>query len=161
NHLAKKRPEFEGVCDLTDPARRMALLATLDVADIWGIGRALTARLASHGVHTAADVAALPPKSARQILSVTGERIALALAGIHCSDLELAAPPRKGIIVSRSFGRPVSTLAEMEQAVRTHAVRAGEKLRRHQRAAPQLQVFYLTSRHRDGPQRSVSNIETF
>ncbi|MGH7020018.1 MAG: DUF4113 domain-containing protein, partial [Brevundimonas sp.] len=55
----------------------------------------------------------------------------------------------------------VSTLVEMEQAVRTHAVRAGEKLRRHQRAAPQLQVFYLTSRHRDGPQRSVSSVETF
>ena len=161
NHLAKKRPEFEGVCDLTDPDRRMALLATLAVADIWGIGRALTARLASQGVHTAADVAALPPKSARQILSVTGERIALELSGIHCSDLELTAPARKGIIVSRSFGRPVSTLAEMEQAVRTHAVRAGEKLRRHQRAAPQLQVFIHTSRHRDGPQRSVSGVESF
>lgn len=161
NHLAKKRPEFDGVCDLTDPARRTALLATLDVADIWGIGRALTARLASHGVHTAADVAALPPKSARQILTVTGERIALELAGIHCSDLELAPPARKGIIVSRSFGRPVQTLLEMEQALRTHATRAGEKLRRHNRAAPQMQVFYFTSRHRDGPQRSVSGTETF
>lgn len=161
NHLAKKRPEFEGVCDLTDPARRTALLATLDVADIWGIGRALTARLAAHGVNTAADVAALPPKSARQILTVTGERIALELSGIHCSDLELAPPARKGIIVSRSFGRPVQTLMEMEQALRTHATRAGEKLRRHNRAAPQLQVFYFTSRHRDGPQRSVSGTETF
>lgn len=161
NHLAKKRPAFEGVCDLTDPSRRMELLATLDVADIWGIGRALTARLASHGVHTAADVAALPPKSTRQILSVTGERIALELAGIHCSDLEVSAPARKGIAVTRSFGRPVTTLAEMEQAIRTHAVRAGEKLRRHQRAAPQLQVFYFTSRHRAGPQRSASGVETF
>ena len=161
NHLAKKRPEFDGVCDLTDPARRMGLLATLDVADIWGIGRALTARLASHGVNTAADVAALPPKSARQILTVTGERIALELAGIHCSDLELAPPARKGIIVSRSFGRPVQTLLEMEQALRTHATRAGEKLRRHNRAAPQMQVFYFTSRHRDGPQRSVSGTEIF
>lgn len=161
NHLAKKRPEFDGVCDLTDPARRMALLATLDVADTWGIGRALTARLASHGVHTAADVAALPPKSARQILTVTGERIALELAGIHCSDLQLAPPARKGIIVSRSFGRPVQTVLEMEQALRTHATRAGEKLRRYNRAAPQMQVFYFTSRHRDGPQRSVSGTETF
>ena len=161
NHLAKKRPEFEGVCDLTDPAQRMALLATLEVSDVWGIGRALSGRLASHGVHTAADLAALPPKSARQILTVFGERIALELAGINCSALELVAPARKGIIVSRSFGRPVSTRLEMEQAMRTHAVRAGEKLRRHNRAAPQLQAFFFTSRHRDGPQRSVSGVETF
>lgn len=161
NHLAKKRPEFEGVCDLTDPARRMALLATLPAPDVWGIGPALSARLAGHGLHTAADIAALPPKSARQIMTVVGERIALELAGVHCSELEVVAPARKGIIVSRSFGRPVQTLLEMEQALRTHAVRAGEKLRRHNRAAPQLQVFYFTSRHRDGPQRSVSGTETF
>lgn len=161
NHLAKQRPELEGVCDLSDPRRRQQLLTTLDVADVWGIGRALTGRLAAHGVRTAADVAALPPKSARQIMSVTGERIVLELAGVHCSDLEVAPPARKGIAVTRSFGRPVTTLLEMEQAVRTHAVRAGEKLRRHNRAAPQLQVFFFTSRHRDGPQRSVWGVQTF
>jgi DNA polymerase V len=94
-------------------------------------------------------------------MTVVGERIALELAGVHCSALEVTAPARKGIIVSRSFGRPVRTLLEMEQALRTHAVRAGEKLRRNNRAAPQLQAFYFTSRHRDGPQRSVSGVETF
>ncbi|MET4683666.1 Y-family DNA polymerase [Brevundimonas faecalis] len=161
NHLAKKRPEFDGVCDLSDPERRMTLLASMEVADVWGVGRALSARLAANGVHTAADLAALQPKSARQILTVMGERIVLELQGVHCSALEVTAPARKGVAVTRSFGRPVSTLAEMEQAVRTHAVRAGEKLRRHGRAAPQIVVFYFTSRHRDGPQRSVSGVETF
>lgn len=161
NHLAKKRAELGGVCNLVDPERRAALLATLAIEDVWGIGCALSERLAAHGVRTAADLAAMPPKSARQILSVTGERIALELAGIHCSALEVTAPAKKGMAVTRSFGRPVTTLAEMEQAVRTHAVRAGEKLRRNGRATPHIQVFYFTSRHRSGPQRSVSGIEHF
>jgi len=161
NHLAKKRAELGGVCDLTDPERRAALLATLNIEDVWGIGRALSARLAAHGVRNAAQLAAMPPKSARQILSVTGERIVLELSGIHCSALEVSAPAKKGIAVTRSFGRPVTTLAEMEEAVRTHAVRAGEKLRRNGRAAPHIQVFYFTSRHRNAPQRSVAGIEHF
>ncbi len=161
NHLAKKRPEFDGVCDLSDGVARARLLASMEVADVWGIGRALTARLQADGISTAADLARLAPKSARQMLSVTGERIVLELQGVHCSALEVTAPARKGIAVTRSFGRPVETLAEMMQAVRTHAVRAGEKLRRHARAAPQIAVFYHTSRHRDGPQRSVSGVETF
>ena len=161
NHLAKKRPEFEGVCDLSDPARRMALLASVEINDVWGIGRALTARLQTQGVMTAADLAALPAKSARQLMTVSGERIALELRGHHCSELEVTAPPRKGIAVTRSFGRPVTTRLEMEQAVRTHAVRAGEKLRRHDRAAPQMAVFFFTSPHRDGPRRSVQAVETF
>jgi len=161
NHLAKKRAEMDGVCDLTDPERRATLLATLAIDDVWGIGRALSARLATHGVRNAAQLAAMPPKSARQILSVTGERIALELSGVHCSALEITPPAKKGIAVTRSFGRPVTTLAEMEQAVRTHAVRAGEKLRRNGRAAPHIQVFYFTSRHRNAPQRSVAGIEHF
>lgn len=161
NHLAKKRAELGGVCDLTDPERRAALLATLNIEDVWGIGRALSARLTAHGVRNAAQLAAMPPKSARQILSVTGERIVLELSGIHCSALEVSAPAKKGIAVTRSFGRPVTTLAEMEEAVRTHAVRAGEKLRRNGRAAPHIQVFYFTSRHRNAPQRSVAGIEHF
>lgn len=161
NHLAKKRAEMGGVCDLTDPERRAALLATLAIEDVWGIGRALSARLAAHGVRNAAQLAAMPPKSARQILSVTGERIVLEMSGIHCSALEVSAPAKKGIAVTRSFGRPVTTLTEMEEAVRTHAVRAGEKLRRNGRAAPHIQVFYFTSRHRNAPQRSVSGIEHF
>jgi len=161
NHLAKKRAEMGGVCDLTDPERRAALLATLNIEDVWGIGRALSARLAAHGVRNAAQLAAMPPKSARQILSVTGERIVLEMSGVHCSALEVSAPAKKGIAVTRSFGRPVTTLAEMEEAVRTHAVRAGEKLRRNGRAAPHIQVFYFTSRHRNAPQRSVAGIEHF
>ena len=161
NHLAKKRAELGGVCDLTDPAYRSTMLATLPVEDVWGIGRALSGRLASHGIRNAAQLAAMPPKSARQIMSVVGERIALELAGIHCSALEVTAPAKKGIAVTRSFGRPVTTLVEMEQAVRTHAVRAGEKLRKNGRAAPHIQVFYFTSRHREGPQRSVSGMEHF
>ncbi|MEG1455352.1 MAG: DUF4113 domain-containing protein [Comamonas sp.] len=83
NHLAKKRAELGGVCDLTDPERRAALLATLAIEDVWGIGRALSARLAAHGVRNAAQLAAMPPKSARQILSVTGERIVLEMSGIE------------------------------------------------------------------------------
>ena len=161
NHLAKKRLEMAGVCDLSDPDVRARLLATLPLEDVWGIGRRLAQRLEAHGVRNAADLAALPPKSARQILTVAGERLVLELQGVHCLDLELVVPPRKGIAVTRSFGRPVSVQREMVEAARTHAVRAGEKLRRHNRLARHIQVFFFTSGHRDGPQRSVSGVEHF
>lgn len=159
NHLAKKRPELDGVCDLTDPAERARLLALLPIADVWGVGPAYARRLTARGLTTAADLAALHPKQARQWMTVAGERLVLELNGVHCLPLELAVPPRKGIAVTRSFGRPVTTVQEMTEAVRTHAVRAGEKLRRHHRLARHISVFFHTSRHRDGPQRSVCTIE--
>ena len=107
NHLAKKRPEFGGVCDLSDADERARLLATIEIGDVWGVGRALTARLRGHGVTNAAELAALPPKSARRIMTVTGERLVLELQGVRCLDLDEAPPSRQGIAVRPSPVAPV------------------------------------------------------
>jgi DNA polymerase V len=59
-------------------------------------------------------------------------------------------------MVSRSFGRPITTLTEMREAVATYMTRAAEKLRRHHMAAGVSTVFLMTSRFRDEPQYSNS-----
>ena len=156
NHLAKKRPELDGVCDLTDPARRDALLPTVEVADVWGVGRASAAKLTAVGVRTAADLRAMDPRAARALLTVTGERLVLELAGVLCQDLELAPPVRKGIAVTRMFGRPITDLDEMLEAVASYVARASEKLRQHGLASADMTVFFHTGAHAAGPPRSVS-----
>lgn len=54
NHIAKKRPEFAGVCDLTSmPAGQIdRILAEIDVAETWGVGRKIGERLRAMGIHT-------------------------------------------------------------------------------------------------------------
>lgn len=158
NQLAKKRPELNGVCDLSSPAERDRLLALLPVSDVWGVGRASVVKLAAAGVQTAADLRAMDGRQARSLLTVAGERLVRELNGILCQDLELTPPTRKGIAVTRSFGRPVETLAEMLQATSFYATRAGEKLRRHGVLASHLQVFMHTSPFAAGPARSVSGM---
>jgi len=59
-------------------------------------------------------------------------------------------------MVSRSFGRPITTLTEMREAVATYMTRAAEKLRRHDVAAGVLTVFLMTSRFTEEPQYSNS-----
>ena len=56
NHIAKKQPRFGGVCDLTamTEAELEALLATVEVREVWGIGRKLAEATQSqyfHGLH--------------------------------------------------------------------------------------------------------------
>lgn len=160
NHLAKKHPELDGVCDLSGPAARDRLLPLLPVGDVWGVGRASASRLVNAGVRTAAELRAMDARLARSMLTVTGERLVRELNGIRCQDLEVTPPVRKGIAVTRSFGRPVETLAEMLQATTFYATRAGEKLRRHGVLASHLQVFFHTSRFAAGPARSVSGVAT-
>jgi len=65
---------------------------------------------------------------------------------------------RKSIAVTRSFGRPVETFAEMEQAIAAYATRAAEKLRRHHLVAAAMQVFVLTNRFSKTDRQYVNQV---
>lgn len=151
NAVAKKQLAFNGVCDLLDEAKRAAVLHAFPVEDVWGIGRATVMKLATLGITTAGGLCGLDLKRARSLGTVTLERTVLELRGMSCLALEEVAPQRKGMAVTRSFGRPVTSLDELREAVAAYATRAGEKLRQHGLVAGQLAAFFHTSPHRDGP----------
>src|SRR6195952_3001591 len=145
NFIAKKRPQYRGVCDLRSSQVRADLLSTVPVDEVWGIGAASAAKLARIGVQTAADLAALDPDNARALMTVTGGRTVYELRGISCLPLELMEPTRKGIAVTRSFGAPVTSWREMREAIASYATRAAEKRRRYKVAAENIFVFMHTS----------------
>ncbi len=151
NFIAKKRPQYRGVCDLRSAAVRAELLPTVPVDEVWGIGGASAAKLAKLGVQTAADLAALQPDDARALMTVTGSRTVYELRGISCLPLELVEPTRKGIAVTRSFGNPVTDWLEMREAIASYATRAAEKMRRHKVAAENLFVFMHTNTFNNDP----------
>lgn len=151
NAVAKKNPTFGRVCDLTNPVVRSAVMRAFAVGDVWGIGRATTQKLAVLGVTTAAGLRDLDIKLARQVGTVVLERIVQELRGIPCLELELEAPARKGMAVTRSFGRPVTNLEGVLGAVAMYATRAGEKLRTQGLVAGQLTAFLHTNPHKAGP----------
>ncbi len=154
NAVAKKNPAFGGVCDLSDAALRDAVLRTLPVREVWGVGGATARRLAALDVTTAATLSDLDPKQARRIGTVVLERLVFELRGIACLDLDLLPAARQGMAVTRSFGRPLGGLDAIVGAVGAFAVRAGEKLRAEGLVAGQLSAFLHTSRHNDGPQHA-------
>lgn len=151
NAIAKKRPEFAGVCSLMDEAERPALLKGWDVADVWGIGRATTAKLQAIGVTDALALSRLPLKHARPLGTVVLERLVAELNGTPCLALEELPAARKGTAVTRSFGRPVRDLDGIMEAIAQHATRASEKLRQGGLVAGQLTAFLHTSRFKPEP----------
>jgi DNA polymerase V len=151
NFIAKKRPQYRGVCDLRSSQVRAELLPTVPVDEVWGIGGASAAKLAKIGVHTAADLATLNPNDARALMTVTGGRTVYELRGTSCLPLELMEPTRKGIAVTRSFGAPVTSWEPMREAIASYATRAAEKMRRYKVAAENIFVFMHTSTFNHDP----------
>lgn len=158
NHLAKRTPALEGVCDLGDPQVRAAALDALPVGDVWAVGPAYAARLTAMGVTTAGQLRDLDPRQARAILSVVGERLVLELRAQTCLSWDEVPAGRKGCAVTRSFGQPLTNLDDLLHAV---ASRVGEKLRRNRVVASRLSVFMHTNPFGAGPHHSASGAVTF
>ncbi|THD11055.1 Y-family DNA polymerase [Metallibacterium scheffleri] len=150
NHVAKKRADWNGVCDLdTLPGSDIdALLASIEVREVWGVGRKTAMKLAEQGIRSVADLRAANPHRLRERYSVVMERTVRELQGESCIDLEEDAPPRQQIIASRSFGAPVWTEAELAESLRAYMGRAAEKLRRQHGVAGRVGVWLETNRHR-------------
>jgi len=56
NRLAKRAVGAQGVVDLTVSQHQDAVLATIPVNDIWGIGPSYTRLLKSNSIHTALEL---------------------------------------------------------------------------------------------------------
>lgn len=145
NHAAKKYPATGGVVNLMEPDRQRKLMSLVDVSDVWGVGRRISEKLRSLGIHTALDLANCGAKSIRHEFSVVLERTVRELNGVSCLELESVAPTKKQIICSRSFASRITEKAELREAVARHATRAAEKLRGESRLARVVQVFIRTA----------------
>ena len=145
NRIAKKTPELGGVLDFGVVRDVDALLARVPCGDIWGIGTRLARRLAAGGIHTACDLKHGEAAWVRKTLGVAGERILRELQGVSCLVLEEIPAPRKGIASAKSFGKPVESLQELEEALCTYTARAAEKLRAGRLLAGQVHVFLTTN----------------
>jgi DNA polymerase V len=152
--VGKHSRDSGGVFDMTTCQDRDAMLAGIPVEEVWGIGPNWARFLAEHGVSTARDLRDADEHWIRKRMGVVGARIVQELRGVSCLALEDCPPPKQGITVSRSFGRPVTSLAEMREAVSAYTARAGEKLRRERLAATVLTVFVMTNPFKDEPQYS-------
>lgn len=152
NHIAKKNiaRHWSGVCDLTalSPSEIDALMARIEVGEVWGVGRKLRERLSADGIATALDLKRASSTFIRASVSVVLERTVRELNGTVCYPLDCEAQPQKQIICSRSFGHPVVTLADLEIALTEFASVAAERMRKQGLKAGRVQVFIQTSAFR-------------
>lgn len=148
NRSAKKNTLFDGVC-FPSSGEIDTLLKTLPVAEIWGIGRRLSLFLAKKGIHSAAELCRQSDVWIKQHLSVTGLRLVWELRGKPCLHFEQNTPIKQSIMTSRSFGKPIFKHNELLEAVCTYAARGGKKLRKEKGKASWIQIFIMTSPHKE------------
>ncbi len=144
NHLAKKNCRYHGVCVLEHEDAIRSALGDVHVGDVWGIGRGYSRLLRSHAIETALDLADVSPEWVKRHMHINGSRVQQELNGVSCLFLEHVRSPRKSICTSRSFGKKVTKLEELENAVGSFASRCAARLREERLLAGFVTVFVYT-----------------
>jgi DNA polymerase V len=145
NRIAKKNNPHNGVLDLTAPGSIDRALKTVQVEDVWGIGRRYSQKLNEHGIYDALQLKMADDKWIRKHLTISGLRTVWELRGTSCIVSDNSPASRKSIVSSRSFGREVSSAADLREAVASYASVAAQKLRSLKMTASFINVFLATN----------------
>lgn len=153
NKFAKKYPAYNRLCIIDTEEKRIKALQLTAIGEVWGIGRRLSAKLEKQGVNTAYDFTQLSGAWVRKNMTIVGERTWKELRGTPCIDMETAPPAKKQICTARSFGKMLTDIDTLGEAVATHASTCARKLRNQKSYAVSLMVFIHTNNFRkDLPQ---------
>lgn len=145
NHTAKRlQAQTGGVVDICDPFKRDWVLRNTDVSEVWGVGRRMKDHLSVMGIKTAMDLAKADPWTLRKKFSVVIEKTARELAGTSCLELDEPDPPKQEICCSRAFGKRMTELQAIKEAVATYMMRASEKLRAQHSLCKKIRVGIRT-----------------
>ena len=145
NHIAKDDESLEGVCSLIQHKNLDQVLEDTNVADVWGVGRQLSKKLIANGIFNAKLLKNCEDAWVRKMMSVNGLKTVSELREISCLDLEETSATRKSCCTTRSFGKPLVNLDDIEQAVTTFARRATERIRGENLTASTVSVFLRTN----------------
>jgi len=138
NHIGKKLPEGVYVMP-DDPA---PVLATIPVGEVWGVGRRLAPKLEKLGIRTAGQLAAADENLLRREFGVQVALTGLELRGVPAVEDFDPEEAAKSISCSRSFGHPVTELADLAEAVASYTARAAVKLRAEKLLAAGINVYF-------------------
>ena len=145
NHTAKRlQSQTGGVVNITDPVKRDWVLRNTDVAEVWGVGRKMKLHLDAMGIKSAMDLAKADPWALRKKFSVVIEKTARELGGTPCLELDEPDPPKQEICCSRMFGKRLTELQPIKEAVATYMMRASEKLRAQNSLCKKVRVCIRT-----------------
>ena len=145
NKFAKKLPENKDVYVVDTEEKRQHLLRSLQVKDIWGVGKKHAVRLQDKNIITALDFAEMPVAWVRKEMTVIGERLWRELNNIPCLELMEEPDAKQGIGTAKSFGFMLSDYSLIAEACSYYVAEVADLLRQQQSSATMIEVGLQTN----------------
>ncbi len=156
NRIAKKDASSCGVYSTLTPMCREYALESVDIEDVWGIGRQSTIKMNGLGIKKAKHLRDYRnDKLIQNIFTKVGRMIQDELREISCFPLNEEIPKKKEIISSRTFGKPVYELSLLRESIACYASLACEKLRKQESVCQEVEIFIRTNPFKESVEQYV------
>jgi DNA polymerase V len=157
NQIAKDNPKTQGIFDITKIKNKEKILKTIKVGKVWGIGNKLSKFLIKNNIYNAYEFIQQDNRWVRKNMNILGLKTKMELNGISCYELDTNFKSRKSCCVSRSFGKRITSLKDMSEAVSTYITRAAEKIRNERLVANNINLYIRTNPFNRNPSEYYVN----
>lgn len=152
SHFAKRYVAYNHCCIIDNEERRLKALELTPIDDVWGVGRRYRARLRSHGIVTALDLASKPLEWVMDHYSTPIVNTYRELNGVDCIAMRDEGPS-KSVSNTRTFPKMITDQAALEAEVSNFAADCAATMRSQGTLARAMTVFVATNHYRtDLPQ---------
>lgn len=158
SNLAKKQPTYEGVCSYWDLENFRNMMYSVDISEVWGVGRKWTKKLNTLEVHTVGQFMMMHDYTVRKLMNINGLRTKMELLGEYCHPVQKNQKPKKNIASTRSFGQDVDDFSQISEAMYSYIENGVKKLIQNNIQASKCSIFVSGNKHKGGGHYQSSHI---
>jgi DNA polymerase V len=147
NYISKNDPSYSGVCSYWDLSDEV--VNSIDIGEVWGIGRKFEKKLKSLDIQTVGDFKNLSPITTRRLMHTPGIRTQMELHEVLCYPLETKFKKPKIITTSRTFGSTVWEPKQVQNAIWSFTQNCHRKLKLEKLNVSGVSIFVTTNRFDD------------
>lgn len=148
SHRAKKMMQYNGIYTIDSEDKRLEIIGSTPINDVWGIGRRYEVRLKSANITTALHFAQQSHEWVQSNFGSVLGRTHLELQGHMAIPLELGHAEQQSITRSRTFAQPISNKEKLLEVLMHFVDLASTQLRIANLEALRVGIFIEPSRFR-------------
>ena len=148
SYLAKQSTNYNGVCSYWDLPNFRNMMYSVDVSQVWGIGRKWNKKLKNIRVNNVGQFMNVHQYTVKKIMNINGLRTQLELMGEYCYPVQPKNKLKKNIASTRSFGQDVDDFSQVAEAMYSYIESGVKKLIQNNIQTSRCSIFVCGNKHK-------------
>jgi len=148
SYLAKQSTNYNGVCSYWDLPNFRNMMYSVDVSQVWGIGRKWNKKLKNIRVNNVGQFMNVHQYTVKKLMNINGLRTQLELMGEYCYPVQPKNKLKKNIASTRSFGQDVDDFSQVAEAMYSYIESGVKKLIQNNIQTSRCSIFVCGNKHK-------------